>query len=141
LLLERDFPVTLQAGPIDARVTTLRVRGLFDAGVPVGPNRALALSIGAGEDRSQIEPSASRNPSVLPAGSFSEAPFVLHSEARFEAGWSAFALALAAGFDLPLVRTPYDIDRGSAAKQLAAPWPIRPGVALTLAWRPQLAVF
>jgi hypothetical protein len=141
VVLERDFPVTLQAGPIDARVSTLRWRALVDGGVPVGRNSALALSVGAGEDRSHIEPTTSRSASVLPAGNFSEAPFVLHSEARFEAGWSAFELVLAAGFDIPLVRTPYDIDQGSAAKQLAAPWPIRPGAALTLAFRPQLGVF
>jgi hypothetical protein len=140
-VLERDFPVTLQAGPIDARVTTVRWRALLDGGTSVGQNRALAVSVGAGEDSSQIEPIASRSPSVLPAAASEETPFVLHSEARFEAGWSAFVLVLAAGIDIPLVRTPYDVDRGSAAKQLASPWSVRPGAALSLAWRPQLGVF
>jgi hypothetical protein len=141
VVLERDFPVTLQAGPIDARVSTVRWRALVDGGTSVGRNRALALSVGAGEDSLQIEPTVSRSPSVLPAAASAETPFVLHSEARFEAGWSAFVLVLAAGFDVPLVRTPYDIDRGSAAKQLASPWSVRPGAALSLAWRPQLGVF
>jgi hypothetical protein len=140
-LLERDFPVTLQAGPIDARVSTVRWRALLDGGTSLGRNRALALSVGAGEDSTQIVPTASSSPSVLVAPASRETPFVLHSEARFEAGWSAFVLVLAAGVDLPLIRTPYDVDRGSAAKQLASPWSVRPSAALSLAWRPQLGVF
>ena len=141
LLLERDFPVTLQAGPIDARVATERWRTLVDGGVPWGRNRAFALSIGAGQDSSRIEPTASRSDSVLPAGSSRKSPFVLHSEARMEAGLSAFELVLALGVDIPLVRTPYDVDRGSAAKQQAVPWAVRPAAALSFAWRPQLGAF
>ena len=77
----------------------------------------------------------------MPAPASRETPFILHSEARFEAGLSAFELVLAVGVDVPLERTPYDVDRGSAEKQLASPWIVRPGAALSLAWRPQLGVF
>ena len=67
-LLERDFPATLQAGPIDARVTLPFAGARCSMAEPrSAEDRALALSVGAGEDSSQIKPTASRSPSVLPA--------------------------------------------------------------------------
>jgi len=141
LMLEQDFPVGLSAGPIDARFTTSRWRTALDFGVALGENSALAVSLGVGQDASRIEPTASRDPSVLPAASSREAPTSVHSEVRFEAGSTQFQVALAAGVDVPLVHTPYDVDRGANARQLATPWPVLPGAALSLAWRPQLGWF
>jgi hypothetical protein len=141
LMLEQDFPVGLSAGPIDARVTTSRWRTALDLGAALGENSALALSLAVGQDASRVEPTASRDPSVLPAASSREAPTIVHSGVRFEAGSAQFQVALATGVDVPLVRTPYDVDRGLNAKQLAMPWPVLPGAALSLAWRPQLGWF
>jgi hypothetical protein len=141
LVVEQDYPNTLQAGPIDAKVTTARGRAVIDWGTPIGQGQALAFSAGAGEDRSRIEPTASRDALVVPAGPSRETPFVLHSEARLEASVTPFRLTLAVGFDIPLVQTPYDVDRGAAAKQLAAPWAVRPGAILSLAWCPRLGSF
>jgi hypothetical protein len=141
LVVEQDFPVTLQAGPIDAKVTTARWRALLDWGTPIGQRQVLAVSAGAGEDRSRIEPTASRDALVVPAGPSRETPFVLHSEARLEASVAPFRLTLAVGFDIPLVQTPYDVDRGAVAKQLAAPWAVQPGAILSAAWCPRLGSF
>ena len=65
LMLEQDFPVGLSAGPIDARVTTSRWRTAVDLGAALGENSALALSLGVGQDASRIEPTGSRDPTVL----------------------------------------------------------------------------
>ncbi|HEY3666365.1 MAG TPA: hypothetical protein VGL19_10205 [Polyangiaceae bacterium] len=141
LMLERDFAVTLQAGPLDAKVTTERWRALVDLGTALGSRQALALSVGAGEDSSYIEPTASRDALVLPAAPFRETPFVLSAAARLETSVAPFRFALAVGVDVPLVQTPYDIDRGAAARQLAAPWAVRPGAVLSGAWCPRLGAF
>ena len=141
LMLEQDFPVGLSAGPIDARVTTSRWRTALDVGTALGENSALAISLGVGQDASRIEPTGSRDPNVRPAAASREAPTIVNSGVRFEAGSAQFQVALAASVDVPLVHTPYDVDRGLNAKQLAAPWLVRPGAALSLAWRPQLAWF
>jgi hypothetical protein len=140
-VLERDFPATLHAGPIDANVATTRWRSAVDWGTAVGRNEALAFSLGAGEDRSQIEPIATSDAFVVPAAASRATPFVLHSEARLEASFAPFRLAFAFGFDVPLEHTPYDVDRGASAKELAAPWAVRPGVALSAAWCPALGSF
>jgi hypothetical protein len=141
LTLERDFPVTLAAGPIDAHVTTSRWRAGLDVGVPLGKPTTLLLSFGAGQDASRIEPFASRSTSLTPAAVSHEAPAVVRSELRFETGTTSVQLALAAVLDVPLAHTPYDVDRGANAKQLAEPWSVRPGAALALAFRPQFAWF
>jgi hypothetical protein len=141
LVLERDFPVTLQAGPLDASVTTERWRALVDLGTALGSRHALALSLGAGEDSSYIEPTASRDALVQPAAPFRETPFVISAAVRLETSLAAFRFALAVGVDVPLVQTPYDIDRGAAAKQLASPWAVRPGAVLSGAWCPRLGAF
>jgi hypothetical protein len=141
LTLEQDFPVGLSAGPIDARVTTSRWRTALDVGAALAENSAFALSLGVGQDASRIEPTGSRDPAVLPAAASREAPVVVNSGIRFEAGSTQFQVALAAGLDVPLVHTPYDVDRGANAKQLAEPWLVRPNAALSLAWRPQLGWF
>jgi hypothetical protein len=141
LVVEQDFPVTLQAGPVDAKETTARWRALIDWGTAVGPGQALALSVGAGKDSSRIEPTASRDALVVPAGASRQTPLVLHSEARLEASVAPFRLTLAVGFDIPLVQTPYDVDRGAAAKELAAPWAVWPGATLSAAWCPWLGSF
>jgi hypothetical protein len=99
------------------------------------------LSIGAGEDSSYIEPTASHDALVVPAAAFHETPVVLHAGARLETSLAPFRLALAVGLDVPLVQTPYDIDRGAAAKQLASPWAVRPGAVLSGAWCPRLGSF
>jgi len=141
LVFERDFPITLQAGPLDANVTTERWRGLVDLGTALSAHQALALSVGAGEDSSYIEPTASHDALVVPAAPFRETPFVLHAEGRLEMSVAPFRLALAVGLDVPLVQTPYDIDRGAGAKQLASPWAVRPGAVLSAAWCPRLGSF
>lgn len=139
--LEQDFPVGLSAGPIAARVMTSRWRTALDLGTAFGENSALALSFGVGQDASRIVPTTSRDPMVLPAAASREAPTIVHSEVRFESGTAQFQIALAAGVDVPLVHTPYDVDRGASAKQLAEPWPVHPNAALALAWRPRLGWF
>jgi hypothetical protein len=141
LILEQDFPVGLSAGPIDARITTSRWRTALDVGAALGKDSALALSIGVGQDASRVEPTGSRDPNVIPAAASREAPMIMNSGVRFEAGTAKFQITLAAGLDVPLVHTPYDVDRGANAKQLAEPWLVRPNAALSLAWRPELGWF
>ena len=136
--LEFDFPAGLSAEPIDARVTTERWRALLDVGTSIGQSHALALSIGAGQDRSNIEPTGSHDPSLRPSVASRSTPAILHSEARFEAGVADFRLVFAALLEVPLLHTPYQVDVGSSVKQLGEPWSVRPGAAFSLAWQPQL---
>jgi len=139
--VEFDFPAQIAAGPIDARASADRWRALLDLGTSLGPARALAVSIGVGQDRSTIEPIASRERSVQLAPASRSTPAVAHTEARFEVGVADFRCAFGAVLEIPLVRTRYNLDRGTSAKQLAQPWAVRPGAALSLAWQPRLAWF
>jgi hypothetical protein len=139
--LERSFPVTITAGPIDVRVTTVRWRTMLDLGTPLGEHRALALSFGAGQDISQVDPVLSRDTNVAPAESSRTKPTVIRSEVRMETRAAEVQIALALTVDMPLVRLPYDLDSGSKARQLAEPWPVRPGAVLSLAWQPRLGQF
>ena len=141
LSVEFDLPAQISAGPIDARVSSDRYRALLDLGTALGPARAVAVSVGIGQDRSTFEPRASRDPGVLPAPASRSTPGVVHSGVRFEAGLADFRCALAAALEIPLVRTPYQITRGSSTQQLAQPWAVRPAVALSLAWQPHIAGF
>jgi len=141
LAIEQDFPVTLQAGPIDAKLTTTRWRALIDWGSVVRRGQVLALSVGAGQDSSRIEPTLSRDSLVVPAGASRQTPLVLHSEVRLEASVAPFRLTLAVSLEIPLVQTPYDVDRGAAAKELAAPWAVWPGATFSAAWCPRLGSF
>ena len=143
--LERDFPQTLEASLITADITSLRWRLALDAGLPLTRRQLLLLSLGAGQDRSQVEPSVAGDPNVAPAPGFQSNVPIVHAELRYEVSLARFRLAAALGADTSLARTHYDVTRSTTAEpgpeRVGAPWLVRPSGAIALAFCPRWATF
>jgi hypothetical protein len=109
-----------------------------DVGLPFGRWQRWLVGFGGGFDVARVEPEASLDPSVAPAGARTRLVPALRVEARYELGAGPWRLAFAGFADVSLVDTHYDLDLGGSAERLATPWQVRPGLALVFGWQPAL---
>lgn len=138
---ERDFTQTLTSSQIRADVDTLRWRVALDAGLMLARSQALLVSLGAGQDRSTVEPKTAPGSAVMPGPQFQDTVPVVHAELRYEVGRGSVRASGALGLDAALVETHFDVSRSAGPEPVVRPWLVRPTVSLGLAFCPRLARF
>lgn len=141
LIVERDFPQSFATSGVAARLTTVRLKVSVDAGLALTGEQLLLVSLGLGQDRVDVTPSASTDSTIAPAAPFQDRAPVAHAELRYEVPLARFRIAAALGADTSLVQTHYDVERAAEREPVARPWLIRPSLGLALAFCPRLATF
>lgn len=129
------LPQHLETPQIGAELTTTSWRALVDLGTRAGAS-ALFGSVGIGQDLARVVPEATAGSGVTAAGALRANTLVARFEVRFETGSPRFRVALIAGADTSLADTHYDVAEPSGRKRVAEPWPVRPGLAVAVAWQP-----
>lgn len=138
---ERDFTQTLTTSQIRADIDSLRWRVAVDAGLALKDSQALLVSLGAGQDRSTVEPKTAPGSAVTPGPKLQDTVPVVHAELRYEVGSGSFRAGGALGVDVALVETHFDVSRSAGPEQVVRPWLVRPTASLGLAFSPRLATF
>jgi hypothetical protein len=138
LCAERWFAQTVASPEVKASVDSWPLRLSVDVGFPAGHAQTWLLGLAGGFDVIRVEPET-LDPSVTPAGSRTHLVPMLRGALRYELGAGSWRLALTGFADVSMFETHYDLVRGSGAERLAVPWPVRPGAALVVAWRPTLS--
>jgi hypothetical protein len=141
LIGERDFAQRFSSSLIAAEITSVRLRFGADAGLVLAPGHALLVSLGIGQDRSDVEPESAPGSTVTPAAAFVDTTPVAHAELRYELAAGSFRVAAALGADASLVKTHYDVARKAAPERVVRPWLVRPAGSLALAFCPRWATF
>lgn len=133
LSVEAALPQTFERDGIAARVITLPIRAGIDLGTPFD----LYFGLSTGFDVVHLDPESVSdgelklvaNSTVLVASSRAEIRYELHVG-------NAWWLAISALADVPWTTTRYDVQQAGTLQHLATPWPIQPGLALTLGLAP-----
>jgi len=141
LLFERDFPQSFSTQLIAAELTRWRLRVAVDAGLELTRRQLLLLSLGVGQDRSNVTPTSTPGSSVAPRAAFRDQAPVALAELRYEGVLGRFRVAASLGADISLVKTHYDVAHPTERQSVVAPWSIRPSAGLALAFCPRLATF
>jgi hypothetical protein len=141
LLGERDFPHSFSTPSVAAELTRTRLRLATDAGFELNRRHWLLISLGIGQDRVDVRPTAPPGSRLAPEPSFHDQAPVALAELRYEAALGRFRVGAALGADLSLVRTHYDVVHGAERESVGKPWLIRPSAALSLAFCPALGRF
>jgi hypothetical protein len=141
LIGEQNFAQTFATSAIAAEITSLRLRLGADAGFVLAPGHAVLVSLGIGQDRSNVKPEPAPGSTVRPAASFVNTAPVAHAELRYELGGRSLRIAASVGADASLLETHYDVARKSATERVAQPWLVRPSASLALAFCPHWATF
>ena len=127
------FPSSLSSSLMEADIGATALRGVFDAGLPLGANRTLYAGIGAGTDLVRVEPVEPAGSEAVPAPAKTHTVPVVRLELGYEIRWAPIELGFAAFVDMSLVDTHYDVAGASGETEpVGAPWPVRPGTALTV---------
>jgi hypothetical protein len=138
---QRNFARQLTATGVAASLETLQLGLALDAGMSIGAAQWLLLSAGLGRDSTKIKPSARDGSTVAPAPAFEHTAPVAHVELRYELGASLVRAAVAAGADLTLVDTHYDIAQNGSRERVASQWPVHPTVSFSLGLAPRSQPF
>jgi hypothetical protein len=141
LTFERDFPQSFETSSIAATLTRVRLRATADAGIPLTSEQLLLISLGVGQDRLDVKPSAPLGSRFAPAAAFQDLAPVAHAELRYEAAVARFRIAAALGADASLVVTHFDVARPTEHERVVRPWLVRPSASLALAFCPRWATF
>jgi len=139
--LERDFSQSFETSRIAAELTRVQLRFAADAGLPLTSLQMLLVSLGIGQDRLDVKPTASAGSSVSPAAAFQDQAPVAHLEFRYEASLGRFRVAAALGADASLVETHYDVAYPTERERVVRPWLLRPSASIALAFCPPWATF
>jgi hypothetical protein len=138
---ERDFPQSFETSRIAAELTRTRLRFALDAGLPLSHRERLLISLGIGQDRLSVKPSAAAGSSVAPAPAFEDRAPIAQAELRYEVALDAFRVAATVGADVSLVQTHYDLARGAERQSVLRPWLVRPTAGFALAFCPRWTTF
>ena len=112
-----------------------------DAGLELTSRQSLLVSLGAGQDRVLVTPTAPAGSLVAPAPAFPDHAPVALAELRYEAWLGYFRVAAAFGADISLVKTHYDVEHTMERESVVKPWSVRPSASLGLAFCPHFAAF
>jgi hypothetical protein len=134
---ERWFSQTVTSQQVKASLQSWPLRLGVDVGWPRAHGQTWLFGLAGGVDLTRIEPEAG-DPSVTASAASVDVVPMLRAALRYEFGTGPWRLAFTAYADVSLLATHYDLARGSSFERLAAPWPVRPGAALVLAWQPTL---
>ena len=141
VIFERDFPQSFGTSRIAAELLRTRLRFALDAGLELTARQSLLVSLGVGQDRVIVTPTAPTGSLVAPAPVFPNHAPVARAELRYEARLGYFRVAAAWGADISLVKTHYDIEHAMERESVVKPWSVRPSASLALAFCPRLAAF
>jgi hypothetical protein len=141
LIFERDFPQSFGTSRIAAELSRTRLRFAVDAGLELTSRQSLLVSLGAGQDRVLVTPTAPAGSLVAPAPAFPDHAPVALAELRYEAALGFFRVAAALGADISLVKTHYDIEHTMERESVVKAWLVRPSASLAVAFSPRLAEF
>ncbi len=132
--LETGFGQSIETDALDADVHATSFRIGPEIGARNGIS-ALSLGLLAGADFTKTTPKATADPTLALSGSSSSTVPVLRLEARYVVALGVFRMSAGIFGDASLADTHYDVEDASGSHRVAAPWPVRPGVALTLGLR------
>jgi hypothetical protein len=132
--LETGFGQSIETDALDADVRATSFRIGPEIGMQEGVG-AWSLGLLAGADLTKTTPKASADPTLALSGSSSGAVPVVRLEARYVLTLGLFRMTAGIFGDTSLADTHYDVEDASGSHRVAAPWPVRPGVALTLGLR------
>jgi len=131
LVFEYGFGQAITTPALSATIHTTALRIGVDFGSVFGSS-ALAIGVGFGVDRARISPEARFDPALALAAESTASIPVARLEARYELTLGIFRMSAGVFGDASLVDTHYDVQRGTAQEEIAAPWMIRPGLMLSL---------
>jgi hypothetical protein len=134
---EFGFGQTITTPVLSAELRTTALRAGADVGTSFGAS-ALALGFAIGFDRTRIAPDTGFDPTLSLADTKHASIPVLRLEARYELALGVFRAGAGVFGDASLVDTHYDVERGAVREQIAEPWPVRPGLFLSLGICPSL---
>jgi hypothetical protein len=130
LAFEYRMEQSLRTPIVTASLAAVVLRGGIDLGARSAAHAAaFGLSIGA--DVVRITPKHSDPSWRLDSPRTDLVPMV-RAELRYELALSTLLLTVAALADISLVDTHYDAQDGPISRRAATPWPVRPGMALTV---------
>ncbi len=133
LSFEYIFGQLIDASAVSATIRTTALRAAVDVGAAFGSS-ALVVGLGGGVDLARISPKATPDSSLDLAPTSTGIIPVVRVEARYELTLGSFRMTAGLLGDASLVDTHYDVRRGAGQSRVATPWPVRPGMALTLGW-------
>ena len=134
---ELDLGQHLETNGLDAVVSATSLRAGLDVGTSAGAS-AFTLGVLAGVDLTRIAPKASTEQTLVPAPESTGTVPVIRLEARYELTLGALRVTTGLFVDASLKDTSYDVQDASGEHRVAAPWPVHPGLALTLGGRTAL---
>lgn len=134
LLFEQSLAQTLSVPSFRARVRTSSLRLGVDAGLVRGP-RAFLLGVAAGADLIHVEPEAAHEAGWMLAKQHTDTLPMLRAELRFERQLSRLLLSVASYLDVALAKNHYDVREDDSVRRVAKPWPVTPGLALSMGFR------
>jgi hypothetical protein len=137
VVFEYGFGQTITTPVLSANIRSSALRAGVDFGSVFGSS-TFAFGLGIGFDRTRIAPEAGFDPSLALAETKHASIPVLRLEARYELARGVFRASAGVFGDVSLVDTHYDVQRGSTRERIAEPWPVRPGLFLSLGICPSL---
>jgi hypothetical protein len=140
LSVDRWFSETVASPQIRAGVQSWPLRLSVDVGRRVGRAQTLLVALGGGADLRHIDPRSTIDSPVTASSPTLHLVPMVRAALRYETGDQDWRVAVEVFADVSLVDTHYDVQVGDATERIAAPWPVRPGAALVLAWRPALGL-
>lgn len=132
--LEYGFGQSIETDALDADVRATSFRVGPEMGTAEGVS-AFSLGLLAGADFTKTTPKASADPTLALSGSSNGTVPVVRLEARYVLTLGVFRMSAGLFGDVSLADTHYDVEDATGSHRVAAPWPVRPGVALTLGLR------
>lgn len=131
LVVEYGLGQSIDTNGVFGTVQTTALRAMADARFAMGPS-GLALGLGGGVDRVDLEPRVAVGSSLTAApGTLTTVP-ILRIEARYELTLGVFCMSAGVLADVSLMDTHYDVRDGTGTRRIAEPWPVRPGMAAAL---------
>lgn len=139
LSAERWFAQAFVSPQIRANIQSWPLRLSIDVGRSAGSAQSWLFGVAAGVDVTRVEPGQNLDPTVTPTTARTRVVPVLRTAARYELGLGGWRMGLTAFADISPLDTHYDLqDKSGTAQRVVAPWRVRPGLALVLAWCPSL---
>jgi hypothetical protein len=132
---DRRFTQTLSTRELEASIERTTFHAVFEGGLALSPSQRGFVALGAALDLLRTEPS-SRSAGVAAAEPKNDLAPALRAELGYEIGAGHLLMRLAVLLEASLVKTRYELVHEGRRELLAAPAPLRPGGAVTIAVKP-----
>lgn len=132
---DRRLTQTLSTRELEASIERTTFHAVFEGGLALSPSQRGLVALGAALDLLRTQP-RSQAADIAAAGPKSELEPALRAELGYEIGAGSVRLRVAALLEASLAKTRYELVHEGRRELLAAPAPLRPGGAVTIAIEP-----